>query len=117
MTADDLLTNGFYEFNSSLASDRWDRGFQHRVRDDRGTRYFVQVYFWQHGKHYDFNASNGWEADITYNDGVAANPRLAAIKVHAYAGVAEWSADDVKRWAADLWERLQPAYYELDEPA
>lgn len=113
MTETDLLANGFKEFKPSPALYSWDNGFQLRVRDRFGTRYFINVYRWDHRK-YRADAGIGWEIEVTYNDGVEFNPSRAAVQIKAWAGVETWSAKDVIAWADQLWKRLTPNHYERE---
>lgn len=125
MTKESLIAAGFKEFKPS-SHDHWDMGYQLRVRDERGTRYFINVYFWRHSKHSRPGDPilDGWEVDVYYNDGCLWMPRRiwegkdqkesAAMQIKAWAGVESWEPEDVVNWARELWLRLNPSYYELD---
>ena len=109
MTIDDLLASGFKRFKPNQQFDKWTDGYQLRVRDEHGTRYFIQVYRWE----FTANCPEGWETEVYYNDGSPWHPRAAVI-IKAYAGVEQWTANDVIAWAEQLWDRLWPVPYERD---
>lgn len=101
------------EFKPNTHLDRWPLGFQLRVRDEAGTRYFVNVSMWDHTRY--GGGFIGWEVEVTYNDGTGFTPHQAAVQIKAYAGVNEWTPAQVVAWAAKLWDRLTPHYYEKGE--
>lgn len=112
MTGDELIAAGFKPFGPSRL-DGWDRAYQFRVRDDRGTRYFINVHEWRHSKH-GGGHPDGWEVELTFNDGCPWHGR-AAVRVTAWSGVEAWTPADVLAWAAAVWDRLAPAYYDRDD--
>ena len=122
MTKESLIAAGFKEFKPS-SHDHWDIGYQLRVRDERGTRYFINVYFWQHSKHGRQGEAppipDGWEIDVHYNDGClwmkpSETGHIPALQVKTWAGVESWEPEDVVNWANEIWLRLNPSYYRLD---
>jgi hypothetical protein len=110
MTTDELLAAGFRAFDRHSALGSWDRLYQKKVEDQCGTRYFINVYHWTHQRS-PVPLPPALEAEVCYNDGIAANPSRATVKVQAFS-VADWSVGGVIRWAEELWERLAPNYYE-----
>jgi hypothetical protein len=111
MTDDALIAAGFKRFPPNYTLDKWDELFQLRVRDDFGTRYFLNVMRYDHPEH-----RTGWQAEITFNDGAKWHPP-AALRVTAYGGVADWTAQDAIEWAGKLWRALAPSYYEMEGAA
>jgi hypothetical protein len=109
MTRDELLAAGFKECKPA-AHDRYDMLYQKRIRDEHGTRYFVNVNLWQHSKH-GIDIADGWECEVHYNDGTVFCPEPMRMMVHGR----NMTAGLALAWAADLWERLEPAYYERDD--
>lgn len=113
MTKEELITAGFKEFASQGGSvTQWDMLYQYRVRDQYGTRYFINVNFWQHSK-YGVGVDDSFEAEITYNDGVVWQQGRACLQVKAWS-VSDWSPQEVIRWADEMWRRLNPNYYERE---
>ena len=110
MTKNELLEAGFKEFPSTGSNlQPWDVLFQKRIRDENGTRYFIEVMFWQHSQ---FGGHDSFSAEVNYNYGCAFHPQgRAFMKINAN-GVSDWTVDDVIRWADELWSRLCPNYYE-----
>ena len=102
-----LLAAGFKQYRPS-AIDRCDGLFQMRVRDENGTRYFINVRKWV------FPERVSYDATITFNDGCTFHPAASALQVLAY-GLTEWSVADVIAWADQMWIRLSPNYYERNE--
>jgi hypothetical protein len=109
MTRQELLDAGFREHpsNGDSVLQRWDVLYQKRIRDENGTRYFIDVMFWRHSKCGDY--LDGWSVEINYNDGCAFSP-IQGIKVEA--SVRTETAAEVEAFAAELWQRLCPNYYE-----
>lgn len=107
-----LTKAGFKPFGPSRHFDRWDQGYQLRVRDKNGTQYFINVFRWDHAK-YQTDLEAGWEIEVTYNDGCIFHPK-AAVQIKAWSGVEKWTPKDVLAWAAELWGRLSPNYYERE---
>lgn len=107
MNIQELLDAGFHEFKPSW--DSWHQGFQLKVKDDIGIRYFVEVYHWIETP--AIRMPEGWEAEVIYNDGPPFSPKHA-LKIQAYGGVDKWNSKDVIKWAEELWKRLKPEYYE-----
>jgi hypothetical protein len=101
-----LLAAGFRQHRPSHI-DRCDDLFQMRVRDENGTRYFINVRKWI------FSERVSYDAQITFNDGCTFHPSSAALQVLVY-GIPEWSVADVVAWADQMWTRLTPNYYERD---
>ena len=110
MTGEELIADGWRHFDPSPMC-RYDALYQIRVRDGSGMRYFVNVTHWRHSK-YAAGNPDGWEAEVTYNDGCAFH-KPAATRVATWS-VADWSPADVRRWAEELWGRLNPTYYEAN---
>ncbi len=107
MTAKELLDAGFKCFPQHRRG--YEALYQKRITDEHGTRYFIDVGFWQHTAHGgDFD---GWAAAVNYNDGCSFHP-LTNMRITA--DVRAWTAQDVIRWADELWTRLAPNYYERD---
>ena len=110
LTTKDLLAAGFKGFppDSLLTCDEL---YQLRVRDDQGTRYFINCLVWRR-----MDRQAAWEIQLHYNDGCPElHPGRAAIHITAFSGVERWTVAEVLRWADELWTRLRPAYYEKDD--
>jgi hypothetical protein len=110
MSHDDLIAAGFKHSPSNRTIlQRWDDLYQLRVRDERGTRYFLNVYRWDHTKHGGSHV--GWEAEIVANDGAEWWDEPLWLKTSC----SDKDAAEVIRWGAELWDRLALNYYERDE--
>lgn len=114
LTHELLLEAGFKSFPPNAHFDNWDQGYQFRVRDEKGTRYFVDVMRWDHWKHRQGDSiPTGWEVELRFNEASNFHPQCALI-VKAYSTVDKWTPQDVLNWADGVWQRLKPDYYELD---
>lgn len=111
MTRQELLDVGFREFPSTGSDlQRWDILYQKRIRDKNGTRYFIDVTFWQHSKYP--GGRDGWQVEVNYNDGCTFSP----VRAMGISGDASnITASDAIEWADQLWQRLCPNYYERDQ--
>lgn len=107
MDASDLINAGFKHYPSrGDVLQRYDDLFQIKVTDSTGTRYFLNVYRWDHTKHGWSHI--GWEAELVSNDGATWWGEPFWIKTSCKGK----SAADVIRWGEELWERLALNYYE-----
>jgi len=105
----ELLAAGFREHGPNMGNN-YDALFQKRIRDEHGTRYFLDVsaYFYTVGH-------IGWQVEVNYNDGCAFCKTGMAMKIVAHSLGESWTVADIESWADELWTRLAPNYYERDE--
>lgn len=109
MTGDELLAAGYRSFQPNPQIDNFDVGYQKRIRDEHGTRYFINVReWWHHPKNV------GIDVEVTYNDCCGFYPSRAATRILIYAGVSDWTVEQVEAACNEFWERLKPDYYERD---
>jgi len=114
MTCEDLLAAGWKEFSPNAQLDRWDRGFQLRVRNERGdTLYFIQVYFWRHSK-YGRKELDGFEIEMAVNDGCRWFATRAAIRFVAWSGVEAWTPQQAADWGREIFGRLECVPYDSE---
>jgi len=112
MTVEELKAAGFYEMCEGIPSSigRWDSGFQRRIRDRHGTRYFIGCYLWRHSKLGPFD--DAWEVEVQFVEGCNWLPSETCVRVTAWNGMSSWTPADVLAWASGVWERMKPAHYE-----
>jgi hypothetical protein len=107
---DNLIAAGFKHFQSDrTVLQQWDDLYQLRVRDKLGTRYFINIYRWDHTKY--GGPYVGWGAELVSNDGAAWWDGPLWLKTSCN----NKTTDDVVRWGAELWGRLGLNYYERGE--
>lgn len=114
MSHDELLEAGFKYFGniSRTIIENGDALYQMRIRDELGTRYFINIIFYnfrQYGQDYD-----GWSLSLSYNDGFADDDLDSTIRV-----VHSLKIEDTPQYAIDFadkcWHRLKPKHYELND--
>lgn len=105
LTSEQLIDAGYREYPAHPPLDRFDALFQKIIRDENGTRYFINV------ERFDHHLYIGWQVKINFGDGCAFHPKCA-VEVLAYSGVQEWSPIIIESFADELWNRLNPNYYE-----
>lgn len=113
MSHDELLEAGFRYFPTGPFSySKYTALYQMRICDDIGTRYFVNIEFYnfrQYGQDYD-----GWSLSLSYNDGFADDDRDSTIRV-----IHSLKIEDCPQYAIDFadkcWHRLKPKHYELND--
>lgn len=101
-----LLSNGYNKLNIETEYDfivkYSDAMYQKRVKDKKGTKYFITVYF------YDGTfPSYEFELYSTLKDGIAINTKL-------YSVPANYKIQDVEKIIDDLFTNSNMNYYELD---
>lgn len=106
MTDMELVKAGFKMYNPSSV-DRYDTLYQYRVRDEIGTRYFVNVYRWDMRK---YGHGVIWDADLVSNDGAEWWGNTIRIKT----ACSDKTPAELLAWADQMWSRLQLTYYEKD---
>lgn len=114
LTPDNLKAAGFkYSRQTSYKPYPTDL-YQKRIRDEHGTRYFIDV--WHHDQ-LDFDNGTtyprSFEVEVNYNDGCTFHP-AACIRLKCWS-CNEWEVSDVESFAAELWNRLRPNYYERND--
>ena len=99
-----LLKAGYRMYPPPL-SQRCDRCYQLRVRDENGTRFFVNVRFWQHSR-YGESVSDSYDsfAQFTGRDSVV----FDIARLYHVGDTPEIIA----AWFQDVWERMGCNYYE-----
>lgn len=115
MTHDELIEAGFKQFSPNEQLNRWDVGFQCRVRDAEGTRYFINVFWWRFSKYSrdgEPPIGDSFELHVVFNEGCEWFKTRAALEIKCWSNVDTWSPADVIAWADQLWQRLQPVRYE-----
>jgi hypothetical protein len=111
MTSEELIAAGFKPFPPNpQMGDSWGVGYQKRIVDNLGTRYFIDVHKWNR-RRVAIDLPDGFEVTVSFGDGCNFHPR-AAVRIHAFAGTSNWSVPDVLSFASELWIRLGPHYYE-----
>lgn len=114
MTSDELIAAGFKPFQPNIRmGDHWNTGYQLRVRDDVGTRYFIDVLKWDTASWEGFGRPDSYEVNLYFGNGCTFHPQ-AALKIQAYSGTSDWTVEDTVKFADELWQRLSPNYYERD---
>ena len=107
MSDADLLAWGFTKHPNTSHIGTHDWLFQKRVTDENGTRYFVNVeqYEWRRRFGQD---RDGWMCKVTYNGGCTFWPKVMYVETNCD----DRTPAEVLAWAAELWQRLTPNYYE-----
>lgn len=109
MTEIELLAGGYRKYPPHTVLDRFDALFQKTIRDEKGKRYSVNIRMWDHTK---YNADYvGWDVELRFNDGCDWYPHNTIIT----ADCNDVTTAEVQEWAEQVWLRLGPSYYELNE--
>jgi hypothetical protein len=103
--------------------DTWKgsiRGFQRRITDEMGIRYFITGYHWNPGKKFDA-APDRDQYSFSVQFSVAGESKDKTIDINfnadflpnEYRPVTElW---EVESFFEEMWETIKPDYYELKE--
>lgn len=102
MTEQILLNNGYKEFEIPPFDEYVDRFFQKKIKDDKGIKYFIDVY------EYEFMDSCNYEFRLTTNkDKFWVSARLYSID--------NMTLDEIEREIENIWKKCNFNYYELYE--
>lgn len=107
MTGSELTAAGFQLFTPGDTKKFAASGYQLRVRDDQGTRYFITVF-----EYINDTMPPSFEAELYYNDGLHLMPSECAVRITLYSGIEKWTPQQLIDVAAELWGQLCPRYYE-----
>jgi hypothetical protein len=110
VTHDELVAAGYRTWTPSSA-DRYDLLYQKRVKDDRGTRYFVNVRFWRFSKYStpERPVEDGWDAEARF-DGRGGSRSFAVS-----TSVRHDTPAEVEAFFARVWDAMKPGYYEVND--
>ena len=92
-----LINAGYREFKDPLNNS--DYGMQKRFRDEKGTKYFINVYAYSH------NGVESFQPEIQYSEGK--NPTMNVTLFSEDLNVIEGMFEA-------LWNFLDKPYYEFD---
>lgn len=110
MTVEELLANGYKAFRYYDDMSPFRTLYQKRVRDERGTRYHINVAHWHPSN--PAPLSNTFCLDINFNDGFVWSPTDHASQIKVWGGINSWSVQQLESWCDQLWTRLSPRYEE-----
>jgi hypothetical protein len=112
ITADNLLKAGYSRYENSAGHGDWNRWlFQKRVRDEQGTRYFVDVqeYDWS-GYPQRTGDRCTYEASVRYYAGDGLPTFVMTCQDHA----AMASVETLEAFFSWAWMRLELGHYEFE---
>lgn len=92
-----LINAGYIEFKDPLNNS--DYGMQKRIRDENGTKYFINIYA------YSYNGKVSFQPEIQYSQGK--NPTMNVMLFSEDLNVTEGMFEA-------LWNFLDKPYYELN---
>jgi hypothetical protein len=107
---DDFKAAGWLSYRDSL-KDR-DAGFyqgswQKRVRDENGTRYFINVNLWHFPAHPDDRKSAA--AEVQFSEVGEERNVVNVTPLRTFGSI-----DEIEAYFADVWAKLGLGYYERD---
>ena len=101
-----LLDNGYKIFSQNINSAI--RGFQKRIIDDTGVKYFVTIYHYNH-------AEQLGRDDIPKEDSYTSESQFTFQE--ATSDLSYWEKDisleDIENFFSSFWESMKPDYYEI----
>lgn len=111
ITIDDLLNNGYDEIplegNTKLLYPYTDRLFQKRVKDDRGTKYFITVMY--------YDASKGVNTDISQFE-FEIYSYIDEVAIHTlFYGVGVKTLTQIEQLIDDYFVNAKCSYYEVKD--
>lgn len=100
---DEILENGYKEYpvNSFVKCDKF---FQKRFRDEKGTKYFIDIEYFEH--------QGILEPSFEYVVYFTVGEDNRAIRIRLYSG---WSLTQVEEFVEKMWKTKLYNYYEKDE--
>jgi hypothetical protein len=109
LSPESLVQFGFREW-PTCPSDRHDRQWQYCVADQRGKKFYVQVYLWQFSKYStpDHPVADSWSANVQFNTFADDKRDVFDVDLH----VRDKSPEDIVAWFDDLFVKLECEYYE-----
>lgn len=105
LSRETLIANGFAPFKSNC-KQYTDQGYQKRVIDDRGTRYFITIWEYDNRK-YNYLVPNN--RDFSYS------PEVNLRNDDVWFDVTMLSPESIEQMESffdDVWTKMQCGYYE-----
>ena len=99
ISEDALLERGYKKHNPNPVMDTFDYFFQKRIRDEKGTLYFINFRHWSHGDNVSWDCELNTDSD---SDG------------YLWATIKEHTIEKSEARIRALWEASGGKYYDQD---
>lgn len=112
ITAEHLLAAGFRKYKNGMSNGAWNNWlFQKRIRDEKGTRYFIDViqYDWSMYSH-RIGEPLAYEASVHFYTG---DGEIYSVVTCMDDNIRN-SIDAIEMFFDNMWSKLELGYYEID---
>lgn len=111
MSEKELIAAGYHSYKPNREmGDTWAIAYQKRLlREDGGTRYFLDVKVWHHT-----DGLVGYEASLNANDGCKFFPMKAPIRV-SIGWIYQWTVPQFEATVKEIHDRLETLDYERQD--
>lgn len=111
MTDEYLFEHGYKKYPpTAFDNENIVAMFQKRFDDDFGIKYFINISRWSHDYIPVSHRGRSWKPfGYEYEMQVSMYEEEKSLNLHFFN---DWSLEEVEKFAADFFEKMQPNYYE-----
>jgi len=113
----ELFDNGYKTFKASFKSAL--RGFQKRVRDKKGTKYFITIWHYNHSEQFgrdDIPKGDTYMAENQFKFDKDNKDNTCNVEYWGDVLPNEWrettTLKDIEDFFESFWKKMKPEYYE-----